>query len=224
MGFLCVRRQDAGRLREGPPSRCCHGACIQQFVFFTPAQLCSETCYRNRSGRGTIREQCVGFPKGRPGGITNRDPRGTIRWIREEPLLFVQWKDTSPDVLHTPSSSCWCDVFTFRSPLAATLLACDDLRMSRPINTTIITCSESFGKFMFLHMSFQQPNHRGCAKGAPLHNCSTCETLMKYAAITQLLYSLRQWPWDSGSTARSNSRAKLKSGLSDQAGVFDVQR
>ncbi|XP_063077497.1 piggyBac transposable element-derived protein 4-like [Engraulis encrasicolus] len=43
---------------------------------------------------GTIREQRVGFPKHRAGTLNSRDPRGTIRWIREGPLVFVQWKDT----------------------------------------------------------------------------------------------------------------------------------
>lgn len=68
-----------------------------------------------------------------------------------------------------------------------------------------------------IHWSF-------CTTAATLCNFSICETLLKYTAITQLLFCLWRWPWERWRTSRSNSCAKLKSGLSDQAGVFDVQR
>ncbi|XP_063074183.1 uncharacterized protein LOC134464766 [Engraulis encrasicolus] len=36
-----------------------------------------------------------GFPRtDRPGALDKKSPRGASRWIREEPLLFVQWRDT----------------------------------------------------------------------------------------------------------------------------------
>ena len=62
--------------------------------FYTSPALFRDLLQKRIWACGTIREQRVGFPKGRPGGVTSRDPRGTIRWIREDSLVFVQWKDT----------------------------------------------------------------------------------------------------------------------------------
>ncbi|XP_063074124.1 piggyBac transposable element-derived protein 4-like [Engraulis encrasicolus] len=42
---------------------------------------------------GTVRPNCKGFPTNRPGSLDKKSPRGAIRWIREDPLLFVQWRD-----------------------------------------------------------------------------------------------------------------------------------
>ncbi|KAA8584635.1 hypothetical protein FQN60_008420, partial [Etheostoma spectabile] len=47
---------------------------------------------------GTIRQQRIGFPRDRLGGLDRKAPRGSIRWIREGPVVFIQWRDTR-DVL-----------------------------------------------------------------------------------------------------------------------------
>ena len=43
---------------------------------------------------GTLRENRRGFPKNGRNALARGDPRGTIKWIRLERLLFVQWRDT----------------------------------------------------------------------------------------------------------------------------------
>ncbi|XP_030268832.1 piggyBac transposable element-derived protein 4-like [Sparus aurata] len=66
--------------------------------FFTSPVLFQDLLDKNIWACGTIRQQRVGYPKGKPGGLTPRCPRGTIKGIREGPVVFVQWKDTR-DVL-----------------------------------------------------------------------------------------------------------------------------
>ncbi|KAL2088021.1 hypothetical protein ACEWY4_016849 [Coilia grayii] len=62
--------------------------------FYTSPALFKDLLAKKVWACGTIREQRLGYPRRRPGGLTNRSPRGTICWIREGPLVFVQWKDT----------------------------------------------------------------------------------------------------------------------------------
>lgn len=66
--------------------------------FYTSPDLFRDLLAKKIWACGTIRGQRIGFPKDRPGGLERRAPRGTIRWIREGPLVFVQWRDTR-DVL-----------------------------------------------------------------------------------------------------------------------------
>ncbi|KAL2102833.1 hypothetical protein ACEWY4_002001 [Coilia grayii] len=62
--------------------------------FYTSPALFKDLLAKKVWACGTIRKQRLGYPIDHPGGLTNQSPRGSIRWIREGPLVFVQWKDT----------------------------------------------------------------------------------------------------------------------------------
>ncbi|XP_047671699.1 piggyBac transposable element-derived protein 4-like [Tachysurus fulvidraco] len=66
--------------------------------FYTSPDLFRDLLAKKIWACGTIRRQRIGFPKDRPGGLERSSPRGTICWIREGPIVFVQWRDTR-DVL-----------------------------------------------------------------------------------------------------------------------------
>ncbi|XP_047669538.1 piggyBac transposable element-derived protein 4-like [Tachysurus fulvidraco] len=66
--------------------------------FYTSPDLFRDLLAKKIWACGTIHGQRIGFRKDRPGGLVRSSPRGTIRWIREGPLVFVQWRDTR-DVL-----------------------------------------------------------------------------------------------------------------------------
>ncbi|XP_041932968.1 piggyBac transposable element-derived protein 4-like [Alosa sapidissima] len=73
--------------------------------FYTSPKLFRDLLQKKVWACGTIRASRIGFPKNSPGGLDNRSPRGTIRWLRDDPILFVQWKDTQDvqmcSTLHT---------------------------------------------------------------------------------------------------------------------------
>ncbi|XP_047670605.1 piggyBac transposable element-derived protein 4-like [Tachysurus fulvidraco] len=66
--------------------------------FYTSPNLFRDLLEKKIWACGTIRGQRIGFPKDRQGGLVRSSARGTIRWIREGPMVFVQWRDTK-DVL-----------------------------------------------------------------------------------------------------------------------------
>uniref|UniRef100_A0A8P4KPQ4 PiggyBac transposable element-derived protein domain-containing protein n=1 Tax=Dicentrarchus labrax TaxID=13489 RepID=A0A8P4KPQ4_DICLA len=57
---------------------------------------------------GTIRTNRIGFPKTKDHSLDSKSPRGSIRWMRKDSLLFVQWRDTRDvsmcSTLHTAHS------------------------------------------------------------------------------------------------------------------------
>ncbi|XP_034712874.1 piggyBac transposable element-derived protein 4 [Etheostoma cragini] len=66
--------------------------------FHTSPELFRDLLQKKIWACGTIRHHQSGFPRDRPGGLDRRAPRGAIRWIREGPVVFIQWRDTR-DVL-----------------------------------------------------------------------------------------------------------------------------
>ncbi|XP_029281697.1 piggyBac transposable element-derived protein 4-like [Cottoperca gobio] len=57
---------------------------------------------------GTIRTNRIGFPKTKENSLNSKSPRGSLRWLRKDSLLFIQWKDTRDvfmcSALHTAYS------------------------------------------------------------------------------------------------------------------------
>ncbi|XP_030586306.1 piggyBac transposable element-derived protein 4-like [Archocentrus centrarchus] len=57
---------------------------------------------------GTFRDTRIVIPKTKENALTKKSPRGTIRWIREGPLIFIKWMDTREvsvcSTLHTAFS------------------------------------------------------------------------------------------------------------------------
>ncbi|KAL6459322.1 hypothetical protein MHYP_G00327940 [Metynnis hypsauchen] len=72
------------------------GAGYTVFVdsFYTSPKLFRDLFSVNIGACGIYRENRKECPRGRSNSLTRKSPLGSIRWIREDPLVFVTWLDT----------------------------------------------------------------------------------------------------------------------------------
>ena len=61
--------------------------------FYTSTKLFSHLHQLRFGACGAIRTDCVGFPCTAENALGSGAARGEMRWIREDPLLYVKWKD-----------------------------------------------------------------------------------------------------------------------------------
>ncbi len=62
--------------------------------FYTSPSLFRDLLQKGIWACGTIRSNRVGFLQATDNRLPRNAPRGSIRWIRNDKLLFVEWKDT----------------------------------------------------------------------------------------------------------------------------------
>uniref|UniRef100_UPI0037E78EB8 piggyBac transposable element-derived protein 4 n=1 Tax=Semicossyphus pulcher TaxID=241346 RepID=UPI0037E78EB8 len=62
--------------------------------FYTSTKLFKDLYSKNVGACGTYRESRKDFPRTQSNALRKNSPRGSIRWIREDPLVFVKWMDT----------------------------------------------------------------------------------------------------------------------------------
>ncbi|XP_061591014.1 piggyBac transposable element-derived protein 4 [Cololabis saira] len=76
--------------------------------FYTSPMLFRELLQKSIWACGHIRPNRIGFPKTKVNSLRSKSPRGSMRWIRKDSLLFVQWRDTRDvflcSTLHTAHS------------------------------------------------------------------------------------------------------------------------
>ncbi|XP_058875953.1 piggyBac transposable element-derived protein 4-like isoform X1 [Acipenser ruthenus] len=63
--------------------------------FFTSPVLFRDLLSKETGACGTIRECRRGYPATKPNGLDRKSPRGTIKWLRQEEVLFLKWRDVS---------------------------------------------------------------------------------------------------------------------------------
>ncbi|XP_049899075.1 piggyBac transposable element-derived protein 4-like [Epinephelus moara] len=62
--------------------------------FYTSPKLFNDLFSLNIGACGTYRDNRRGCPRTYSNALKKNDPTGTIRWIRDGPLVFVKWMDT----------------------------------------------------------------------------------------------------------------------------------
>ncbi|KAF1393438.1 hypothetical protein PFLUV_G00015700 [Perca fluviatilis] len=62
--------------------------------FYTSPILFCDLLLKSIWACGTIRTNRIGFPRSKVNILVSKSPLGSIRWIRNGSLLFVQWRDT----------------------------------------------------------------------------------------------------------------------------------
>lgn len=62
--------------------------------FYTSPSLFRDLLQKGIWACGTIHSNLVGFPQATDNRLPRNAPRGSMRWIRNDKLLFVEWKDT----------------------------------------------------------------------------------------------------------------------------------
>ncbi|XP_066517970.1 piggyBac transposable element-derived protein 4-like [Hoplias malabaricus] len=62
--------------------------------FFTSPALFRDLYEMKIGACGTVRENRSGFPRTQENALIKTSERGSLRWIRQGPLLFVKWQDT----------------------------------------------------------------------------------------------------------------------------------
>ncbi|XP_041639072.1 piggyBac transposable element-derived protein 4-like [Cheilinus undulatus] len=67
--------------------------------FFTSPALFRDLLEKKIWACGTILKNNSGFPKTGVDGLDSKSPRGSIRWIRDDSVLFLQWRDAKEVLL-----------------------------------------------------------------------------------------------------------------------------
>lgn len=62
--------------------------------FYTSPKLFRDLLAQNIGACGTYRDNRKDCPRTESNALTKKSPRGSIRWIRDGPLVFVKWVDT----------------------------------------------------------------------------------------------------------------------------------
>ncbi|KAK1150842.1 piggyBac transposable element-derived protein 4-like isoform X1 [Acipenser oxyrinchus oxyrinchus] len=63
--------------------------------FFTSPVLFRDLLSKETGACGTIRECRRGYPATKPDEPDRKSPRGTVKWLRQEEVLFLKWRDVS---------------------------------------------------------------------------------------------------------------------------------